>query len=129
MSRPQTRWFLGHVKGAIATAQQAIDRSPQDPFYCVSHWVVGRAYFTLGNEYPNAIKSLKQSVSLMPKLWLSQAWLIAAYALNNEDGQAKTVRDEFIKKFPEWNLARMTEHYAKERFKSPTLVAATGGAD
>ena len=123
--------FLGDVKGAIAKAQQAIARSPQDPLIGVFHWVIGRAYFTLGNEdpngYPNAINSLEQSVSAMPKLWFPRAWLIAAYALTQRNSEAKTVRDEFIAKFPEWDLERITKVYTtKEEYKTPTLQAATG---
>lgn len=118
--------FMGNTKGAIAMAEEAIRRSPQDPSIGVFYWVLGRAYFAIGNEYPKAIEWLDKSVRVRPNLWFSRAWLIAAYALNNEDDKAKAVLNEFTEKYREWNLARITEYYAtNDRHRNPTLEAAS----
>lgn len=117
--------FMGDARGAIPLAEKAIEISPKDRSIGVFYLVLGRAYFILGSEYANAIKWLDESVRVRPNLWFPRAWLIAAYSLNDQGNEAKAARDEFIKTFPKWNLARITEHYAQERFDSPTLKAAT----
>lgn len=116
--------FLGRASEAIPEVEKAVRLSPKDPSIGVFHWVRGRAYFTLG-DYPNAIKWLRQSVDVRPNLWFSQAWLTAAYALNDQQKDAETARENFEKTFPKYPLARITEVYGKEtQYDNPTVKTA-----
>lgn len=116
--------FLGRASEAIPEVEKAVRLSPKDPSIGVFHWVRGRAYFTLG-DYPNAIKWLRQSVEVRPNLWFSQAWLTAAYALNDQQKDAEAARENFEKTFPKYPLARITEVYGKEtQYDNPTVKTA-----
>jgi adenylate cyclase len=117
--------FLGRAKDAIPMAEEAARLSPKDPSIGVFRWVKGRAYFSLG-DYPNAIKWLDESVNLRPNLWFSQAWLTAAYALNNQDSEARAARERLENAFPKYNLALIAEVYGKEtRHDNEALKAAS----
>ncbi len=106
-------------------AEEAARLSPKDPSIGVFRWVKGRAYFSLG-DYPNAIKWLDESVNLRPNLWFSQAWLTAAYALNNQDSEARAARERLENAFPKYNLALIAEVYGKEtRHDNEALKAAS----
>jgi class 3 adenylate cyclase/TolB-like protein/Flp pilus assembly protein TadD len=117
--------FLGSAHEAIPMAEEAARLSPKDPSIGVFRWVKGRAYFSLG-DYPNAIKWLAESVRLRPNLWFSQAWLTAAYALNNQDSEARATREKFERAFPKYNLAQIAEVYGKEtRHNNAALKTAS----
>jgi len=116
--------FLGDPSGAIPLATHALQLSPSDRSIGVFYWVLGRAYFTMGNEYPNAIEWLQRSVNVRPNLWFVWVWLSAAHALNGNKDGAKDVRDEFMKRFEGWNLERIIGVYSKEQYQNPTLEAA-----
>ncbi len=117
--------FLGNPKGAIPLAEKAIQLSPNDPYTGASYFVLGRAYFMLG-DYANAIKALEESVGARPNLWYTQAWLIAAYALaNNKDAEAGRALKGFEQAFPKFDLNRITQTYAEDQFKTPALQAAS----
>jgi adenylate cyclase len=117
--------FLGRPSEAIPEAEEAARLSPHDPSIGVFRWVLGRAYFTLG-DYPNAVKWLRASAHLRPNLWFSQAWLTAAYALNSQDAEAQAAREKFQIAFPKHDLALITEIYGKEiRHSNATLKAAS----
>src|SRR5207248_503900 len=88
--------FLGDHKGAIAMADKAAELSPKDPSFAIGRWVKGRALFALG-DYENAAASLQESVRLRPNLWFSHAWLVAALALCDRDGEAKKALEAFKK--------------------------------
>jgi adenylate cyclase len=118
--------FTGNARGAIALAEQAIQLSPRDPSIGVFYWVKGRALFTLG-DYPRAVEALEESVRLRPNLWFSQAWLAAAYALSNKDGESRRVVGAFEKAqfSAKFDLNRITTYYDEEQYQNPTLKAAT----
>jgi adenylate cyclase len=116
--------FLGKAKDAIPLVEKAAKLSPKDASIGVFLWVKGRAYFTLG-DYPNAIKALAESVRVRPNLWFTQAWLAAAYALVDQHPKARQTLTPFRKKFPQYDLARITEYYKEEQFQNPTLEAAS----
>jgi adenylate cyclase len=117
--------FLGRAGEAIAMAEEAVRLSPKDPSIGVFRWVQGRAFFALG-DYPNAIKWLGESARLRPNLWFSQAWLTAAYALNNQASEAQAARDRFKNTFPKYSLAQIAEVYGKEtRHSGEALKAAS----
>ncbi len=117
--------FLGRAGEAIPMAEEAARLSPKDPSLGVFRWVQGRALFLLG-DYPNAIKWLDESARLRPNLWFSQAWLTAAYALNNQDSEARAAREKFKNAFPKYDLAQIAEVYGKEtRHSGEALRAAS----
>ena len=117
--------ILGRANEAIPAVQQAIRLSPDGPNIGVYHWVEGRAYFALG-DWKNAISSLEKAVRFQPNLWFSHAWLIAAYALNNQDAEAQATRDLFQSAFPARNLESITKHYAsQQRHTAATLKSVS----
>jgi adenylate cyclase len=116
--------FLGKPEDAIPLAKRAAILSPRDPLTGMFLWVEGRAYFTIGN-YPDAIKTLAESVRVQPNFWFTQAWLAAAYALVDRHPEARKTLAPFKKKFPQYNLARITEYYKEEQYQNPTLEAAS----
>jgi adenylate cyclase len=116
--------FLGKPEDAIPLAKRAAILSPRDPLIGMFLWVEGRAYFTIGN-YPDAIKTLAESVRVQPNFWFTQAWLAAAYALVDRHPEARKTLAPFRKKFSQYNLARITEYYKEEQYQNPTLEAAS----
>jgi adenylate cyclase len=117
--------FLGNPKGAIPLAEKAIQLSPKDPSLTVFYWVKGRAHFVLG-DYPKAIDSLQESVRLRSTLWFPQAWLVAAYALTDQDAKAKQALKTFESTFnPPFDLKRITQYYNEEQYKNPTMASAS----
>jgi adenylate cyclase len=117
--------FLGKPEDAIPLAKRAAMLSPRDPSMGMFLWVEGRAYFTVGN-YPEAIKALAESVRVQPTFWFARAWLAAAYALVDRNAEARKTLTPFRKKFPQYNLTRITEYYKEEQYQNPTLEAASG---
>src|SRR5690348_403669 len=116
--------FLGNPKGAIPLAEKAIKLSPKDPSIGPFLWVKGRAYFTLG-DYPKAIEALAESARVRPNLWFTQAWLVAAYALTDQDAKATQARTTFESSFKRFDLNRITQYYQEQQYKNPTLQAAS----
>jgi adenylate cyclase len=116
--------FLGKPEDAIPLAKRAATLSPRDPLIGMFLWVEGRAYFTIGN-YLDAIKTLAESVRVQPNFWFTQAWLAAAYALVDQHSEARKTLTPFRKKFPQYNLARITEYYKEEQYQNPTLEGAS----
>ena len=116
--------FLGDTKGAIAMADKAAELSPKDPSFAVSLWVKGRALFALG-DYEQAAKVLQESVRLRPNLWFTHAWLVAALAHCNRDGEAREALANFKKAHAnrsefDW----IAKYYSEEQYKNPTAQAA-----
>jgi adenylate cyclase len=116
--------FLGKPQDAIPLVEKAAKLSPKDPSAGVFLWVKGRAYFTLG-DYPNAIKALAQSVRIRPNLWFTQAWLTAAYALDDQHPKARQTLAPLMKNFPQYDLARITAYYSEDQYQNPMLEAAS----
>ena len=88
--------FLGDAKDAIPLAEKAIELSPRDKSIHVFGWVLGRAYFAIG-DYEKAADALGQSVRARPNLWFAPAWWVAALALCNRDKEAKQALEGFQK--------------------------------
>jgi adenylate cyclase len=117
--------FLGDPGGALPLVEKAAQLSPNDPSIGMFLWVKGRAHFTLG-DYPKAIEALEESVSVRPNLWYTQAWLAAAYALTNQDVEARQTLKAFKKTFsPRFDFDQITQYYKEEQYQNPTLKAAT----
>ena len=64
--------MVGRPKEAPSLVLKAIGLSPRDPVLGVFYWIIGRAYFVMG-DYDNAIVWLRKSVELIPRLWYSRA--------------------------------------------------------
>jgi adenylate cyclase len=117
--------FLGRPTEAIPIVEQALQLSPNDPAIGVFLWVKGRAYFALG-DYPKAIEALAESTRVRPNLWYVQAWLAAAHALTDQDAKASEALESFNTRFgSQFNLDRITQYYAEEQYKNPTLQTAS----
>jgi adenylate cyclase len=117
--------FLGRPRDAIPMVEDALQRSPNDTSIGVFHWVKGRACFVLA-DYPKAREALGESVRVRPNLWFSHAWLVAAYALTNQDAQASDARDAFDANFgPDHDLDRITRYYQEAQYQNVTLQLAS----
>ena len=78
--------MIGRPREAPPLALKAINLSPRDPFVGGFYWVIGRAYFVM-RDYDNAIIWLRKSAEVLPNLWYSRAYLVAAYALTDRHQQ------------------------------------------
>jgi len=116
--------FLGDAKGAIPMAEKAIELSPKDKSIHVFGWVLGRAYFAIG-DYEKAADALGQSVRARPNLWFTQAWLVAALALCNRDKEAQQALEGFQKVHPDRStLASITKYYNEAQYQNPPAQKA-----
>jgi tetratricopeptide (TPR) repeat protein len=112
--------FLGRAKEAPAQVKKVITISPRDPALGFFYWIMGRAYFAMG-DYDTAINWLQKSVQLQPTLWFSRVDLISAYALTGrlEQPEAQAALSEYRDKFKNWRLANIRDWFAKT-FPNPT---------
>jgi hypothetical protein len=62
---------------------------------------------------------------VQPNNWFTPAWLTAAYSLADRQTEARKTLAAFSKKYPQYNLARITEIYQQEQFQNPTLQEAS----
>jgi adenylate cyclase len=116
--------FLGRPDEAIPLVKRAAQLSPKDPLIGMFLWVEGRAYFTMG-KYSDAIKSLAEAARVQPNVWAYPAWLAAAYSLADRNPEARKTLAVLRKRFPEYDLARITKYYKEEQFKNITLETAS----
>jgi adenylate cyclase len=117
--------LMGDAKAAIPLAEKALELSPNDMSKDVFTWVAGRAYFAVG-DYAKAAENLEKSVQARPNLWFSQAWLVAALALSNQNAEAKRAYTAYKKAHvTRSDFAFVSKHYSETRFQSPAAQAAT----
>ena len=116
--------FLGNPQKAIPLVEQAIQLSKKDPSIDMFNWIKGRAYFSLA-DYPNAITALLESVRNRDNLWFTQAWLIAAYALNGQVPMAQQRLSGFKAAFPSQDLTWIKQYYREGQFQNPMLETAS----
>ena len=110
--------FLDDAKGAIPMAEKAIELSPKDKSIHVFEYVLGRAYFAIG-EYEKAAEVLGESVRARDNLWFTHIYWVAALALCNKDAEAKRALEEFKKVHgtKPSDLASIKQYYAQPRFQ------------
>lgn len=116
--------FLNDAKGAIPMAEKAIELSPKDRSIHVFEYVLGRAYFAVG-DYAKAAEALGKSVQARDNLWFAHLYWAAALALCNKDAEAKQVLEGYKKvhtQFPD--IASVQQYYAQPRFQDPGAKAA-----
>jgi adenylate cyclase len=110
--------FLGRAEEAPPLIKKVITISPRDPALGFFYWIMGRAYFAMGN-YDNAIDWLQKSVQLQPTLWFSRIELISAFALKGRQQEAQAALSEYREKFNDWRLADIQDWFAKT-FPNPS---------
>ena len=116
--------FLGDAKGAIPMVEKAIELSPKDKSIHVFGWVLGRAYFAIG-DYEKAADALGASVRARSNLWFTHAWLVAALALCNKDAEAKQALEGFKRTHGvRSDLASITKYYNEAQYQNPPAQAA-----
>jgi adenylate cyclase len=121
--------YLGRAQEAPALVEKAIELSPRDPDLGRFYWILGRAYFTLG-DYNKAIVELQKSIKLRPPTWFIRVQLISAYALTKrlKENEAEAVIREYKNHFSKWRLdPEITTYYTetepKYRDADPTYKA------
>jgi adenylate cyclase len=116
--------LLGRPEEAPPLVEQAIRLSPRDPSLGGFYWIIGRARFFIG-DYRDAIAWLRRAVALRPNDWFNQLYLVNAYALDHQQGEAKSVLQEFINnaQFAGYTLERVAAIKTNPD-DNPVVVAA-----
>jgi adenylate cyclase len=114
----------GRPSEAIPLAEKAIKLSPRDPALGAFYWIIGRAYFYMGN-YHNAIPWLQKSVSVRPNMWYNRLYLVSAYALSNKNEDALKALHEFTarREFAGYTLERVKSNEEAVPADNPVVVA------
>ena len=101
--------LLGRPAEAPALVEKAIKLSPRDPALGGFYWIIGRARFFSGS-YRDAIPWLRKSVALRPNDWYNRLYLVSAYALDDQQDEAKKGLQDFnlIAQFAGYTLERVT---------------------
>ncbi|MBV9251297.1 MAG: tetratricopeptide repeat protein [Acetobacteraceae bacterium] len=113
--------FTGKPEAAIEPAKEAIRLSPEHQSRGVFDFIIGRAYFVMG-QYRDAAEWLAKAVEERPNLYFIHAYLVASYALiargasGEEERQTFAVtankeREKFQNAFPAYNLDRVKAVY------------------
>jgi TolB-like protein/Flp pilus assembly protein TadD len=105
--------LTGRPQEAPPLVLKAIRLSPRDPARSVFSWVLGRAYFAMGN-YDDAIVWLRKSVEERPTVWFSRAHLVSAFALAGKQTEAAAALNDFNNAIPGYSLARIQDIYRQE---------------
>jgi TolB-like protein/Flp pilus assembly protein TadD len=105
--------LTGRPQEAPPLVLKAIRLSPRDPARSVFSWVLGRAYFAMGN-YDDAIVWLRKSVEERPTVWFSRAHLVSAFALAGRQAEAVSALNDFNNALPGYTLTRIQDIYLQE---------------
>ena len=118
--------MVGRAKEAPPLVLKAIALSPRDPYMGMFNWVIGRAYFVIG-DYENSLVWLRKSVQMSPDRWYNRAYLIGAYALTGRHDQpeARTALSEFNETFSGYTVQRIKDLYEKERVRPDPGIQAS----
>jgi tetratricopeptide (TPR) repeat protein len=117
--------LLGRPAEAPPLVEQAIRLSPRDPSLGGFYWIIGRAHFFAG-DYGDAVPWLRKAVALRPNDWFNQLYLVSAYALDHQQGEAKKVLQEFNNnsRFAGYTLERVNASEKTNPDDDPVVVAA-----
>jgi len=105
--------LTGRPQEAPPLVLKAIRLSPFDPVRSIFFWVLGRAYFAMGN-YDDAIVWLRKSVAERPTVWFSRAHLVSAFELAGKHAEAVAALNDFNNALPGYTLARIQDIYLQE---------------
>jgi tetratricopeptide (TPR) repeat protein len=84
----------GRPESARSLVEKAIQLNPRDPSLGAFYWIIGRAYFYMG-EYDEAIRWLQKSIEIRPNLWYNRLYLVSALAIIGEQVAANKALDDF----------------------------------
>jgi adenylate cyclase len=113
---------VGRPQEAPPLAEKAIRLSPRDPSLGVFYWIIGRAYF-FAHRYRDAIPWLRRSVDARPNLWYNRLYLVSAYALSDDEANARAALNEFNGRFAGYTLARVGMHEQEVPNRNPVVGA------
>jgi adenylate cyclase len=117
--------LLGRPEEALPAVEKAIKLSPRDPSLGGYYWIIGRAHFFTGS-YGDAIPWLRKSIALRPNDWFNRLYLVSAYALNHQEGEAKKVLQEFNNnpQFTGYTLERVASNEKASPNDNAVVVSA-----
>jgi adenylate cyclase len=105
---------VGRPQEAISMLEKAIRLNPTTPNWL--YYNLGNAH-TLAGNYQEAIASLRRVIQKNPKFNSARFYLIAAYSLSDQDEEAKTQMEEYLKLMP----GKTIENWKKRsRWKNET---------
>ncbi|MBV9826924.1 MAG: tetratricopeptide repeat protein [Alphaproteobacteria bacterium] len=101
--------YLGKFPECIGEVNRALEINPNSQVRGYYYWVLGRAHFFQG-DYETSTQWLQRSIRAWPQVWYNRAYLIAAHALQKQDGAARRVRRAFDRQFEGYSLARVVRN-------------------
>jgi len=105
--------LMGHPQEAPPLVLKAIRISPFDPVRSIFFWILGRAFFALGN-YDDAIVWLRKSVAERPTAWFNRAHLVSAFELAGKHDEAVAALNDFNNALPGYTRGRIQDIYNLE---------------
>jgi adenylate cyclase len=105
--------LTGRPQEAPPLVLKAIRLSPFDPVRSIFSWILGRAYFAMG-DYENAIVWLRKSVAERLTVWFSRAYLVSAFELAGKHDDAVAALNDFNTAVPGYTLDRIQKIYHQE---------------
>jgi adenylate cyclase len=102
--------MLGRPQEALPLVQKAIMLSPNDVSLGLVYWVLGHAYFVMG-DFNQAIEWLQKSVNLRPDLWFNRVYLLSAHALIDRHHEVELT---ILREYLEYSVRRIHDFYDNE---------------
>lgn len=113
--------YEGHCELTVAPIQRGLELSPRDPHRWAWLLFLGMAH-VLSGDYGGGVRWIEKSLAVLPRFWISQLFLSAAYAQLGQINQARSVfamldgdaavhrKWSRVSDNPRW-LAQCREHY------------------
>ena len=115
---------IGRPQQSPPLGEKAIKLSPYDPSLGQFYWIIGRAFFYMGNSV-EAISWLRKSVEVRPNLWYNRLFLVSALYHSGQRERATKALDEFnaTPKLGGYTLERVTSAEQTNPNDHPVVVA------
>lgn len=119
--------YLGRFRDGIAEVERALEFRPLSSVHGYFRWVVGRAWFFLGDD-AQAIRWLDESIRAWRHVWYNRAYKISAHALTTEKSArqraaVRRARRSFDRNFPDYTLRRVVENEDAIPNDNPSFIA------
>lgn len=100
--------YLGRLQEALPHIERAIALGSDSPFRGMFYWNMGRIRFFFA-QYDEAVSWLEKSIAVHQELWYTRLYLVSAYVLSGNAGEARRALNEFNALFPDYTIARAIE--------------------
>ncbi len=100
--------LVGQPEKSVAAVEQAIRLSPRDPAMAIWQNFLGIAHLHAGQD-EKALEALRRSISLEPRNAYGTLFLAAAYALTNNEAEARLALAEALRMAPGLTISRLRQ--------------------